>query len=223
MRLLSLVFALLVPAFAWAQAYPSKPIHIIVAFAPGGPVDVVARLAQQKLQDILGQPVVVENRASSTGNLGTQAVARAAPDGYTILANSSAFAVNVTTGRSGIAHFTPRPAGNAQPRWPALRRYAWPGLFTSNMPPIHMPACPVSTMTIASSGARRESSRQMRSGRIGTAFDSKASRYFAAYSPQMVFTVSIHGLRRAAVLDSACVAMRSSVSRASPWIPTFSG
>src|SRR4051812_4854432 len=110
MRLLSLVFASLVPAFAWAQAYPSKPIHIIVAFAPGGPVDVVARLAQQKLQDILGQPVVVENRASSTGNLGTQAVARAAPDGYTILANSSAFAVNVSLSASAgyeVSDFVP--------------------------------------------------------------------------------------------------------------------
>src|SRR5437763_14064631 len=86
----------LVPSAALAQAYPAKPIHIIVAFAPGGPVDVVARLAQQKLQEILGQPIVVENRPSSTGNLGTQVVAKAPPDGYTILANSSAFAVNVS-------------------------------------------------------------------------------------------------------------------------------
>ncbi len=88
--------ALFAPSWASAQGYPAKPIHIIVAFAPGGPVDVVARLAQQKLQDILGQPIVVENRPSNTGNLGTQVVARAPPDGYTILANSSAFAVNVS-------------------------------------------------------------------------------------------------------------------------------
>jgi tripartite-type tricarboxylate transporter receptor subunit TctC len=89
-------WAVLAPSLAPAQAYPAKPIHIVVAFAPGGPVDVVARLAQQKLQDILGQPVVVENRASTTGNLGSQVVAKAPPDGYTILANSSAFAVNVS-------------------------------------------------------------------------------------------------------------------------------
>src|SRR5207253_3900053 len=79
-----------------AQSYPSRPIHIIVAFAPGGPVDVVARVAAEKLPEILGQPIVVENRPSSTGNLGTQVVAKAPPDGYTILANSSAFAVNVS-------------------------------------------------------------------------------------------------------------------------------
>jgi tripartite-type tricarboxylate transporter receptor subunit TctC len=87
-------FAAALPA-AHAQ-YPTKPIHVIVAFAPGGPVDTVARITAQKMGDLLGQPVVVENRPSSSGNLGTQVVARAAPDGYTILATSSAFAVNVT-------------------------------------------------------------------------------------------------------------------------------
>jgi len=104
-RLFALFLTLALPWQAFAQAYPSKPIHIIVAFAPGGPVDVVARLAQQKLQDILGQPIVVENRPSSTGNLATQFVAKAPPDGYTILANSSAFAVNVSL--SANAGYTP--------------------------------------------------------------------------------------------------------------------
>jgi len=104
-RSFALFLTLALPWQAFAQAYPSKPIHIIVAFAPGGPVDVVARLAQQKLQDILGQPIVVENRPSSTGNLATQFVAKAPPDGYTILANSSAFAVNVSL--SANAGYTP--------------------------------------------------------------------------------------------------------------------
>jgi tripartite-type tricarboxylate transporter receptor subunit TctC len=90
----SLMLAPLSPSVA--QSYPSRPVHLIVAFAPGGPVDVVARVAAEKLPEILGQPVVVENRPSSTGNLGTQVVAKAAPDGYTILATSSAFAVNVS-------------------------------------------------------------------------------------------------------------------------------
>ncbi len=84
------------PLFPGAQGYPAKPIHFIVAFAPGGPVDVVARLVGAKIPEVLGQPAVVENRPSSTGNLGTQVVAKSAPDGYTILATSSAFAVNVT-------------------------------------------------------------------------------------------------------------------------------
>ncbi len=79
-----------------AQGYPARPVHIIVAFAPGGPVDVVARVTADKLPEILGEPVVVENRPSSTGNLGAQVVAQAPPDGYTILATSSAFAVNVS-------------------------------------------------------------------------------------------------------------------------------
>jgi tripartite-type tricarboxylate transporter receptor subunit TctC len=84
------------PLFSAAQGYPAKPVHFIVAFAPGGPVDVVARLVALKLPDVLGQPVVVDNRPSSTGNLGAQVVAKAPPDGYTILVTSSAFAVNVT-------------------------------------------------------------------------------------------------------------------------------
>jgi tripartite-type tricarboxylate transporter receptor subunit TctC len=88
------------PLVSFAQGYPSRPIHIIVAFAPGGPVDVVARLAADKLPEILGTSVVVENRPSSTGNLGTQVVAKSAPDGYTILATSSAFAVNVSLSSS---------------------------------------------------------------------------------------------------------------------------
>jgi tripartite-type tricarboxylate transporter receptor subunit TctC len=97
----------LAPALpAFAQGYPARPVHFIVAFAPGGPVDVVARLVAAKVSDIIGQPVVVENRPSSTGNLGTQVVAKAAPDGYTILATSSAFAVNVSL--SPNAGYDPR-------------------------------------------------------------------------------------------------------------------
>jgi tripartite-type tricarboxylate transporter receptor subunit TctC len=94
--LLAAACLVVAPLPCLAQGYPAKPIHFIVAFAPGGPVDTVARLAAVKLPDLLGQPVVVENRPSSTGNLGTQVVAKAAPDGYTILVTSSAFAVNVT-------------------------------------------------------------------------------------------------------------------------------
>ena len=87
---------LLVFAFggALAQPYPSKPIRIIVAFPPAGPVDIIVRLLGPKITDALGQPVVIENRAGAGGNAPASQVAKAPGDGYTILAHSSAYAVN---------------------------------------------------------------------------------------------------------------------------------
>jgi tripartite-type tricarboxylate transporter receptor subunit TctC len=81
---------------AHAQTWPAKPIRVIVPFAPGGPADIVARVAGQKMGEGLGQPVVIENRAGAGGNIGAAAVAKSAPDGYTVLLTTSAFAVNVT-------------------------------------------------------------------------------------------------------------------------------
>jgi tripartite-type tricarboxylate transporter receptor subunit TctC len=85
---------LLVSGTAFAQPYPSKPIRMVVAFPPAGPVDIVARLLAPKITDALGQPVVVENRAGAGGNVPTTQVAKAPADGYTVLAHSSAYAVN---------------------------------------------------------------------------------------------------------------------------------
>jgi tripartite-type tricarboxylate transporter receptor subunit TctC len=72
-----------------AQPYPSKTIRVIVAFAPGGGTDILSRATGQKLQELWGQPVVIENRPGASGRIGTELVARAAPDGYTLLGTSS--------------------------------------------------------------------------------------------------------------------------------------
>jgi tripartite-type tricarboxylate transporter receptor subunit TctC len=76
--------ALLASSAVAQSAFPSKPVRWIVPFAPGGPTDVVARVVAPKLGDRLGQPVIIENRAGAGGNIGNEAVAKSAPDGYTI-------------------------------------------------------------------------------------------------------------------------------------------
>jgi tripartite-type tricarboxylate transporter receptor subunit TctC len=86
----------IVPRIARAQAYPSRPVRIVVGFAPAGPADILARLLGQWLSDRLGQPFVIENRAGAAGNIGTEAVVRATPDGYSLLLTTSANAINAT-------------------------------------------------------------------------------------------------------------------------------
>jgi tripartite-type tricarboxylate transporter receptor subunit TctC len=85
-----------VSRFAFAQAYPSRPVRVIVGFAAAGALDIVARIMGQRLSERLGQPFVIDNRPGAGGNIGTEAVVRASPDGYTLLMVSSANAINAT-------------------------------------------------------------------------------------------------------------------------------
>jgi len=85
-----------VSRFAWAQTYPARPVRIIVGFAAGGSADILARLMGQWLSERLGQPFVIENRPGAGSNIGTEAVVRAPPDGYTLLLASSANAIAAT-------------------------------------------------------------------------------------------------------------------------------
>src|SRR5262245_29799107 len=113
--LLSAAMILIAPALASSQAvaqpYPSKPIRVVVPFAAGGPTDNVARLVATKLSEKWGQQIYVENVLGASGNIGTRTVARAAPDGYTILVTTSGFVVNpslyATKPYDAITEFAP--------------------------------------------------------------------------------------------------------------------
>src|SRR5262245_9960191 len=85
-----------VSRIAWAQAYPSRPVRLIVPVAPGGAADITARLMGQWLSERLGQQFVIENRPGGGGNPGTEAVVRAPADGYTLLMVSTTQAINAT-------------------------------------------------------------------------------------------------------------------------------
>lgn len=99
-RLLNLVFAVLMAMLshtAWSQNYPEKPIRLVVSFTAGGTTDILAREVANQLTQRWGVSVVVENKPGAAGNLGTEVVGRAAPDGYTLLANSfGPIAINPT-------------------------------------------------------------------------------------------------------------------------------
>ncbi len=90
--LFGLLTAVAAPAFA--QDWPTKPVRLIVPYPPGGGTDVIARIVQHRLQETLGQSIVIENRGGAGGVLGTEAVARSAPDGYTFLFTLSSHTIN---------------------------------------------------------------------------------------------------------------------------------
>ena len=92
----SILLCAMVAGFAAARAqdYPTRPIHLIVAFVPGGATDTMARQIQQDLGEALGQPVIVENRPGASGYLAWNYVANAAPDGYTLMMAENALAIS---------------------------------------------------------------------------------------------------------------------------------
>src|SRR2546423_4773037 len=96
MKILLIALALSLAATqAAAQSFPSRPVRFIVGFTPGGGVDINARLLAAKLSELLGQQAVVENKPGAGTNIANEYVARSVPDGYTLLFNSSAFAINL--------------------------------------------------------------------------------------------------------------------------------
>jgi tripartite-type tricarboxylate transporter receptor subunit TctC len=119
-RLLAACLVFLVATAAGAQDWPrQRPIHLVVAFGPGATTDLVARLIQPKLSEALGQAVIVENKPGAGGNIGAQQVKRAAPDGYTLLLTSVAFAVNPSlyqnAGYDPFKDFSPVVLGPSTP------------------------------------------------------------------------------------------------------------
>ena len=93
-RVLAVALACIAATGASAQDYPSKPIRIIVPYPPGGPTDILARVVAAKLAEKLGQPITIDNKAGASGMIGADMVAKAAPDGYTLLANASIHVIN---------------------------------------------------------------------------------------------------------------------------------
>src|SRR6185436_16234282 len=89
MRILATLVTWLLACSAFAQAYPNRPVRIVVPWSPGQATDIAARVVAEKLQQQLGQPFIADNRPGAGGSIGTDAVAKAYPDDYTLLAASS--------------------------------------------------------------------------------------------------------------------------------------
>ena len=96
-RLSAALMLALLPSLAVAEDFPAKPIRLIVPFPPGGPNDIIARVVGQRMSELVKQPIIIDNRGGQAGVLGTDAVAKSNPDGYTIgIVSASALAISPT-------------------------------------------------------------------------------------------------------------------------------
>jgi tripartite-type tricarboxylate transporter receptor subunit TctC len=93
---LAFLLMLVAPTAGFAQSYPNRPVRLVVPFPPGGPADALGRVLADQLNKMWGQPVIIENRGGAGGNIGAELVARAAPDGYTLLLNASNHVINAS-------------------------------------------------------------------------------------------------------------------------------
>src|SRR5256714_14268644 len=89
LRGLFVIVSFAIASFSYGQAFPTKPLRMLVGFAPGGANDILARIVAQKLSGSFGQPVVVDNRPGNAGLIATELLAKAPPDGYTLLLGST--------------------------------------------------------------------------------------------------------------------------------------
>ena len=96
-RLLAVLALTVISTAAFAQSFPNKPVRLVIAFTPGSSTDIIGRVVAAKLSEMWGQPVVGENRAGAGGSIGSKVVVDSAPDGYVLLANSSAHVANPGT------------------------------------------------------------------------------------------------------------------------------
>ena len=96
-------------ALSSAQTFPMRPVRIVVPYPPGGPNDIVARIAAQRLLDIWQQATVVDNRSGAGGNIGMELVAKSSPDGYTVCVGLNLYALSYTNGSVNSPSRKPRP------------------------------------------------------------------------------------------------------------------